>query len=39
LEEKKAIKKIFGLFEQDFEFQKRIFREIKILKHFDHENV
>lgn len=34
-----AIKKIFGIFNHDLEFQKRILREIKILKHFDHENV
>lgn len=34
-----AIKKIFNIFGHDREFQKRILREIKILKHFDHENV
>lgn len=34
-----AVKKIIGIFEKDFEFQKRILREIKILKHFDHENI
>ncbi len=39
LNEKVAIKKVFKIFEHDREFQKRILREIKILKHFDHENV
>jgi serine/threonine protein kinase len=37
--EKCAVKKIVGIFDKDFEFQKRILREIKILKHFDHENI
>ncbi len=38
--EKVAIKKIFDVFEKDREYQKRILREVKILKHFrDHENV
>jgi len=39
LNEKSAIKKIIGLFEHEFEFQKRILREIKILKHLQHENI
>lgn len=39
LNEKVAIKKVFNIFEHDHEFQKRILREIKILKHFEHENV
>jgi len=39
LNEKVAIKKVFNIFEHDHEFQKRILREIKILKHFEHENI
>ena len=39
INEKVAIKKVFNIFEHDREFQKRILREIKILKHFDHENI
>jgi serine/threonine protein kinase len=39
INEKVAIKKVFNIFEHDKEFQKRILREIKILKHFDHENI
>jgi serine/threonine protein kinase len=35
-----AIKKIFNIFEHDREYQKRILREMKILRHFrDHDNV
>mmetsp|Transcript_10454 Transcript_10454/g.15279 ORF Transcript_10454/g.15279 Transcript_10454/m.15279 type:complete len:482 (+) Transcript_10454:79-1524(+) len=34
-----AIKKILNIFDHELEFQKRIYREIKILKHFDHENI
>ena len=30
-----AIKKIFNIFEHDREYQKRILREVKILRHFD----
>lgn len=37
--EKVAIKKIVNIFEHDYEFQKRIYREIKIIKHFQHENI
>jgi serine/threonine protein kinase len=37
--QKVAIKKVFKIFDHDREFQKRILREIKILKHFQHENV
>src|SRR5690606_2941831 len=29
-----AIKKIFNVFDHDYEYQKRIFREIKILRYF-----
>ena len=37
---KVAIKKINNVFEHDVEYQKRILREIKILRHFrGHENV
>ncbi|KAL9650604.1 hypothetical protein ABK040_006405 [Willaertia magna] len=39
LKENVAIKKVFNIFEHDREFQKRVLREIKILKHFDHENI
>jgi len=35
-----AIKKIFNIFEHDKEYQKRILREVKIMRHFrDHENI
>lgn len=34
-----AVKKIFSVFEHDKEFQKRILRELRILKHFKHENI
>jgi serine/threonine protein kinase len=35
-----AIKKIFNIFDHDREYQKRILREMKILRHFrDHDNV
>jgi mitogen-activated protein kinase 1/3 len=38
--QKVAIKKIFNVFEQDREYQKRILREVKILRHFrNHENI
>eukprot|EP01027_Heterolobosea_sp_BB2_P006587 GEZU01009931.1.p1 GENE.GEZU01009931.1~~GEZU01009931.1.p1 ORF type:complete len:238 (+),score=79.12 GEZU01009931.1:255-968(+) len=33
-----AIKKVFGVFEHSKDFQKRILREIKILKHLKHKN-
>ncbi|KAG2382799.1 hypothetical protein C9374_004766 [Naegleria lovaniensis] len=39
LNENVAIKKVFNIFDHDREFQKRVLREIKILKHFDHENI
>lgn len=38
-QQKVAIKKVFKVFEHDREFQKRILREVKILKHFNHDNV
>eukprot|EP01080_Neovahlkampfia_damariscottae_P000587 gene587-8095_t len=34
-----AIKKIVGVFDRDLLFSKRILREIKILHHFEHENI
>jgi len=37
--QKVAIKKIWNVFTHDRDFQKRILREVKILKHFDHANV
>lgn len=40
LKQKVAIKKIFNVFEQDKEYQKRILREVKILRHFrNHSNI
>lgn len=37
--ERVAVKKVIGVFEHDHDFQKRILRELRILAHFDHENI
>lgn len=37
--QKVAIKKINNCFKKSFEFQKRIFRELKLLEFFHHENI
>ena len=40
LEQKVAIKKVVGLFEREKHFQKKILRELKILRHLrNHDNV
>eukprot|EP00761_Pharyngomonas_kirbyi_P008854 gb/GECH01008866.1/.p1 GENE.gb/GECH01008866.1/~~gb/GECH01008866.1/.p1 ORF type:complete len:363 (+),score=68.03 gb/GECH01008866.1/:1-1089(+) len=38
-DERVAVKKVIGVFEHDRDFQKRILRELRILAHFEHENI